>query len=84
MFVLSFKNCNDDPTRDSFDKYYMSLIQIKDFNAFIDNKPFIDQQVKSKQGTYKKLVKMSRNSDYATGNLLDCLDHLDCLDWLFV
>ena len=23
LFILSFKNGNNDPTRDSFDKYYM-------------------------------------------------------------
>ena len=28
--------------RDSFDKYYMQLVEIKDFNALIDNKPFFD------------------------------------------
>ena len=47
LFVLSFKNVNNDPTRDSFDKYYMSLVEIKDFNALIDNKTFFDQQVKN-------------------------------------
>ena len=40
LFLLSFKNGNDDSTRDSFDKYYMSLVDIKDFNALIDNKLF--------------------------------------------
>ena len=48
MFVLSFKNGNDDPTRDSSVKYYMPLVEIKDFNALIDNKPFFDQSVKNK------------------------------------
>ena len=48
LFVLSFKNGNDDPSRDVFDKYYMPLVEIKDFNALIDNKAFFDQPVKSK------------------------------------
>ena len=48
MFVLSFRDRNDDPTRNSFDKYYMPLVEIKDFNTLIDNKPFFDQPVKSK------------------------------------
>ena len=48
LFVLSFKNGNDDPSRDVFDKYYMPLVEIKDFNALIDNKPFFDQPVKNK------------------------------------
>ena len=48
LFALSFKNGNDDPTRDSFVKYYMPLVEIKDFNALIDNKSFFDQSVKNK------------------------------------
>ena len=42
FFIFSFKNGEDDPTRDAFDKYYMPLVQIKDFNALIDNKSFFD------------------------------------------
>ena len=42
LFVLSLKNGNDDPTRDSFDEYYMPLVEIKEFNALVDNKPFFD------------------------------------------
>ena len=42
LFVLSFKNANDYTTRDSFDKYFMALVEIKDFNALIYNKPFFD------------------------------------------
>ena len=34
--------------RDSFNKYYMPLIEIKDFNALIKNKPFFDQSVMKK------------------------------------
>ena len=48
LFALSFKNGNDDPTTDSFVKYYIPLVEIKDFNALIDNKPFLDQPVKKK------------------------------------
>ena len=67
LFNLSF-NGEDDPTRDSFDKYCMSLAETRDFNALIDNKLFFDKPVKNKQETYKKLVEMSRNNDYATRN----------------
>ena len=31
LFVLLFKNGNNDRTRNSFDKYYMPLVEIKDF-----------------------------------------------------
>ena len=30
LFVLSFKNGNNDPTINVFDKYYMPLVEIKD------------------------------------------------------
>ena len=58
LFILSFKNSNDDLTRDSFHKYYMPLAEIKYFNALINNKPFCDQAVKSKQEPYEKLIEM--------------------------
>ena len=59
LFALSFKNGDDDPTKSSFYKYYMSLVEIKDFNALIDNKPFFDQPVKNKQDVYEKRIERS-------------------------
>ena len=50
---------------------HMPLVEIKDFNGFIDNKPFFDQPVKYKQELYEKSVEMSRNNDYTKGHLLD-------------
>ena len=58
LFALSLKNSNDNPTRDSFDEYYMPSVEIKDFNALIDNKQFFDQAVKKKQEAYEILIKM--------------------------
>ena len=52
----------------------MPLVEIKDFNALIDNKPLFDQPAK-KQGAYEKLVEMSRNNYYTAGNLLDYFYH---------
>ena len=42
--VLSFKIGVDDPTRYSFDEYYMPLVEIKYFNALIDNNHFLISQ----------------------------------------
>ena len=58
MFVLSFKNRNDDPMRDSFDKYYMLLVEIKDFNAFIEIDHF--WSVSKKQTRTKNLSKCQK------------------------
>ena len=42
----------------------MSLVKIKDFNALIDYKPFLDQSVKNNQEVNKKLIEMPKNNDY--------------------
>ena len=56
LFVLSFKNGSNDPTRGYFDKFFIPLVKIKDFIALIDNKQFFHQLVKNKQEAYEKLV----------------------------
>ena len=75
LFVFSFKNGDNNPTRNYFDKYYIPLVEIKDFYVLIENKPFFDIPMYNKQKKYEKLVEMSRNDDYTTGNLLDYLYH---------
>ena len=75
MFVLLLKNGNDDPRRIYFAEYYIPVIEVKDFNVLIDNKPFFDQPVKNKQEACEKLIKMSKHNDYTTGNVLDFSYH---------
>ena len=38
----------------------MPVVEIKDLNALIENKPFFDQPVKIKQKAYEKLIEMSK------------------------
>ena len=52
LFVQSFIAGGNDSTRDSFDKYYMSLVEIKNFNVLIKNKSFLEQPIINKQKTY--------------------------------
>ena len=40
LLVCSFKNGNDNPSRNYFNEYYMPLVEMKNFNALIDYKPF--------------------------------------------
>ena len=63
LFVLSFKNGNDDPTRNYFDKYCKPLVEMKDVNVLIDNKPFFDQSVKNKQEAYEEMIEMTRHDN---------------------
>ena len=53
----------NDPTRNSFNKNYMPLVEIKDFNVLINNKPIFKQPIKNNQKEYEKLAKMSRSND---------------------
>ena len=75
LFLLWFKNGENDPTRDSVDKYCMPLVEIKDFNAIIDNKAFFDYPVINKQEGFERFVEMSRNDESTTGDLLDFWYH---------
>ena len=52
----------------------MPLVETKDFNALIDNKPVFHQPLKNKQEAYEKPVEMSRK-DYYKRNLLDFSYH---------
>ena len=55
----------------SFSHYYVPNVEIKDFNVLIDGKSFFDLPVKNQEEAYKKIIDMSKNNDYKTGNLLD-------------
>ena len=58
---MSFSRNNNTNNRDS----------IKDFNVLIDGKSFYDLPVKNEEEAYEKIIDMSNNNDYTTGNLLD-------------
>ena len=54
-----------------FSHYYVPNVEIKDFNVLIDGKSFFDLPVKNEEEAYEKIMDMSNNNDYTTGNLLD-------------
>ena len=62
LFVLS---------RYSYSNYYVPKVKIDDFNVLIDGKRFLDLPVKNKGEAYEKIIEMSNNNDYTTGNLID-------------
>ena len=61
MFVLLHNvnaNDNDDfSERNYFDKYYVLLVEIKDFNVLINNKPLFEEPINNKQEVDKKISK---------------------------
>ena len=51
--------------------FYVPKVEIKDSNALIDGKSFFDLPVKNEEEAYEKIIDMSNNNDYTTGNLAD-------------
>ena len=62
----------------------MRLVEIKEFNSPVDNKPFFDQPVKNKKEAYEKIIEMSRNDDYARGNILDFSYHQNFYEFIAI
>ena len=67
LFILSFRIGRNFPTRNSFGRFDVASIEIKDSNVLIDKKPFSEQLIKNKQEMYENYI------DYITGNLLTCI-----------
>ena len=65
LFVLAFENEED---RSSFEKYYTSTVEIKDYNVLIDQEPFYEIQIKNKEKTYKAITEAIKDGDFTTVN----------------
>ena len=71
LFVLSSPRNNNIDSRYSFSNYYVPKVKVNDFSVLIDGKSFFDLSVKNDEEAYEKIIDMSNNNDYKTGNLLD-------------
>ena len=71
LYVSSFSRSDTRDYRNSFSHYYVPDAKIIDFNVLIDGKSFFDLPVKNEEEAYEKIIDMSNNNDYTTGNLLD-------------
>ena len=67
-FVLTYQIAND---RQSFSQFYLPNVMIKDYNVIIDKLAFFDLPIKTEEEAYEKIIDISRNNEYPTGNLLD-------------
>ena len=68
LFVLAYQNADD---RQSFSQFYLPRVMVKDFNVIIDQLAFFDLPIKTEEEAYEKIIDISRNNEYTTGNLLD-------------
>ena len=46
---------------------------VKDYNVIIDKLAFFDLPIKTEEEAYEKIIDISRNNEYTTGNLLQAL-----------
>ena len=70
LFVLSFENENDKTLHST---YYLSKVEIKDYNVLIDSRTFVDQTINSMTKAYENIKKISTGLEdfYTIGCLLD-------------
>ena len=68
LFVLAYQTADD---RQSFFQFYLPKVMVKDFNVIIDKLAFFDLPIKTEEEAYEKIIDISRNNEYTTGNLLD-------------
>ena len=68
LFVLAYHTAAN---RQSLSQFYMPRVMIKDFNVIIDKLVFFDLPIKTEEEAYEKIIDISRNNEYITGNLLD-------------
>ena len=68
LLVLAYQTAND---RQSYSQFYLPNLMVKDFNVIIDKLAFFDLPIKFEEEAYEKIIDISRNNEYTTGNLLD-------------
>ena len=67
LFVLAYKTADD---RQSFSQFYLPRVMSKDFNVIIDKLAFFGLPIKTEEEAHEKIIDISRNNEYKTGNLL--------------
>ena len=70
LFVLAYETA-DNNDRQSFSRFYLPNAMVKDYNVTIDKLAFFDLPIKTEEEAYEKIIDISRNNEYTTGNLLD-------------
>ena len=68
FFVLAYRTADD---RQSYSQFYFPRVMVKDYYFVIDKLAFFDLPIKTEEEAYEKILDISRNNEYTTGNLLD-------------
>ena len=68
LYVLAYQNVDD---RQSYDEFYLQKVMVKDYNVINDKLAFFDLPIKTEEEAYEKIIDISRNNEYTTGNFID-------------
>ena len=68
LFVLAYQAASN---RQSIFQFYLARVMVKDYNVIIDKLTFFDLPIKTEEEAYEKIIYISKNDEYTTGNLLD-------------
>ena len=68
LFVLAYSTTDN---RQSFSQFYLPKVMVEDYNIIIDKLAFFDLPIKTEEEAYEKIIDISRNNEFTTGNLLD-------------
>ena len=68
LFVLAYQTADD---RQSFSQFFLPRVMVKDYVVIIDKVAFFDLPIKTEEEAYEKIIDISKNNEYTTGNLLD-------------
>ena len=68
LFVLAYRTANN---RQSFSQFYLPNVMVKDYNFIIDELAYFELPINTEREAYEKIIDISKNNEYATGNLLD-------------
>ena len=71
LFVLAYGVDNNNYMRQSSFEFYLATVMVKDYNVIINKLAFFDLPIKTEEEVYEKIIDISRNNEYTTGNLLD-------------
>ena len=68
LFVLAYQTAID---RQSYSQFYLPTVMVRDFSVIIDKLAFFNLPIKTEEEAYEKIIEISKNNEYTTGNLLD-------------
>ena len=68
LFALAYQTADD---RQSYSQFYLPKVMVRDYTVIIDKLAFFGLPIKTEEEAYEKIIDISRNNEYKTGNLLD-------------